>query len=164
MSVGFLIYTYSVLVYNIMFTVGWRIQPRPVFRQPMWPRDPCFLMGNAHENVPSTGRSIVFHPNLMPDRSGWCDLIWFIMSSWPLSPVLALKEMGNRWICGGWGSKMVLAEENGEYVGKKSHFQLFRQHFFNLYLLLLHVPCFIFISSTSSSLYLPPVPLTLQQC
>lgn len=43
--------------------------------------------------------------------SGWCDLIWSLMSAWPLLPVLALETQGegvwmggDRWIWGeGWG-------------------------------------------------------------
>lgn len=81
-----------------------------------------FLLGSTHENVPATGRSILFHPNMVPERSGWWGLIWFIMSSWPLASVLALKEMGNQWIWGGCGSTLVPAVANGEYEHKKSHF------------------------------------------
>lgn len=125
---AFLIYSYEVLVCNILFTVGWGIRSYPMFRRRMCPRD--FLMSIAHENLPATGLSIVFHPSLMPDRSGWCDLIWFIMSSWPLSPVLALKEMGNQWIWGGWGGKLVVAVGNGEYEDEKAIFSCLDSLFF----------------------------------
>lgn len=69
----------------------------------------------------------------------WCqidqgDVIWFdfLMSSWPLSPVLALKEMGNQWIWGGWGGKLVLAVGNGEYEDRKAIFRCLDSLFFNL--------------------------------